>query len=308
MMITPFIRDILRKTMPFPVMEFLRRVYWRTIGRDHLSFFRETERHALQLAPFCGGPRVSILCSVWNTRPVLLRQMIRSVMTQSYQNWELVINNCSDPSHPEVDAILARYAAADSRITVYKMSNRGIALNTNAAADRASGEFIVLADHDDLLLPEALEHLVKAQCQKDADFVYADEYYYIMQYHVVWRKRKKPFSMKKLEEENYVNHPVLIRKTLFSQIGGFRSGFEGSQDHDLYLRLLEKTSKTAYVPEPLYVWRIHQNSFSQSSVQSCIDSGKRALEEHFRRIGLAAVVNNYKNETRYKVSFLKQKS
>ncbi len=307
-MVNPFLRDILRKTMPFPAREFLRRVYWHTVGRDHLSFFRETGRHALQLPPVCGGPRVSILCSVWNTRPCLLRQMVRSVLKQSYQDWELVINNCSDPSHPEVDSILARFASADARIKVQKKANQGIALNTNAAADCAAGEFILLMDHDDMLLPDALDHLMNAQKQADADFVYADEYYLVTQYRVVWHRRKKPFSMKALEENNFINHPALIRKTLFSQAGGLRPGFDGSQDHDLYLRLLEKTAKTAYVPEPLYVWRIHPDSFSQSSVQKCIESGKKALAEHFSRLGVAAVVDNYKNETRYKVRIPDQKS
>jgi len=301
-----FLKNILKRVPSSTVRKLFRKVYWHMVGSDPLPFFRETGRNALRLAPVCDGPPVSILCSVWNTHPGLLRQMIHSIRKQSYQNWELVVNNCSDPSHPETDRILSFFAEADPRIKVCKTVNQGIALNTNAAADRAAGDFILLMDHDDMLLPDALELLMKAQKAEDADFVYSDEYYLQMQYHVVWRRHKNAFSMKTLESVNYINHPALIRKTLFSQIGGFRTGFDGSQDYDLYLRLFEKTSRIAYVPKALYVWRIHQNSFSQSSIQKCIDSGKRALEEHFSRLGVPALVDNYKNETRFKVRLLEK--
>lgn len=297
------IRWVLRKTIPFPVREFLRMAFWRMIGRDDLSFFREAERNGLRLAPVCDGPQVSILCCVWNTRPAFLRQMLHSIRKQSYRNWELVVDDCSDSFHPETGAVLMRFAAADARIKVRKTINRGIALNTNAAADRAAGDFILLMDHDDMLLPDALEHLIRAQEAEHADFVYSDEYYFQMPYHVVWHRHKKPFSMRKLEEENYINHPALIRKSLFLQIGGLRPGFEGAQDHDLYLRLFEKTSRIAYVPGALYVWRLHPDSFSHSSIQRCAEAGKKALEEHFRRMNVAAIVECNNRETIYRVRF-----
>ncbi len=304
MRIISAIRWVLRKTIPFPAWDFLRLLFWRAIGQDDMSFFRETERSGRRLAPVCEGPQVSILCCVWNTRPAFLRQMLHSIRMQSYQNWELVVDDCSNPSHPETGAVLNRIAAADARIKVRKTVNRGIALNTNAATDRAAGEFILLMDHDDMLLPDALELLVKAQQADHADFVYSNEYLYQMPYHVVWNRHKGPFSMKRLEAENYVNHPALIRKKLFLQIGGLRPGFEGAQDYDLYLRLFEKTSRIEYVPRALYVWRLHPDSFSHSSAQRCAESGKKALEEHFSRLNVEAVVeyNNY--ETRYRVRFV----
>jgi len=300
------IRWVLRKTIPFPAREFLRMLFWRAIGQDHLAFFRETGRRGRRLAPVCEGPLVSILCCVWNTRPAFLRQMLHSIRTQSYRNWELIVDDCSDPSHPETGAVLMRFAAADARIKVRKTVNRGIALNTNAAADRAAGEFVLLMDHDDMLLPDALELLIKAQQADHADFVYSDEYLYQMPYHIVWNRHKGPFSTQRLEAENYVNHPALIRKSLFLRIGGLRPGFEGAQDHDLYLRLFERTSAIAYVPRALYVWRLHPNSFSHSSAQRCAESGKKALEEHFRRLNVAAVVEYSNYETRYRVRYLNE--
>ena len=291
--------------LPESGRKLLRRLYWRTVGSDPEAFFRKTRRESLRLAPVCDGPPVSILCCAWNTRPGLLRQTIRSVLEQSYRNWELVVNNCSDAAHPEVDRLLGRFAAADARIKVHRTDNRGIALNTNAAAERAAGDFILLMDHDDMLLPDALEKLMAAQQREDADFVYSDEYYLQMQYHVIWHRRKMPFSMRALESDNFVNHPALIRRALFTRIGGLRAGFEGSQDYDLYLRLFEKTSKVVYIPRALYIWRSHPGSFSQSSMRKCMDSGKKALEEHFRRIDVPAVVECRRNEARFKVRRLR---
>jgi len=298
------IRWVLRKMIPFRGREFLRMLFWRAIGRDHLAFFLETARSGRRLAPVCDGPLISIICCAWNTRPAFLRQMLHSIRKQSYRNWELVVDECSDSSHPETGAVLMRFAAADARIKVRKTVNRGIALNTNAAADRAAGEFILLMDHDDMLMPDTLERLVKAQQADQADFVYSDEFLYQMPYQVVWNRHKGPFSMTRLETENYVNHPALIRKSLFLEIGGLRSGFEGAQDHDLYLRLFEKSSKIGYVPRALYVWRLHPDSFSHSSMQRCAESGKKALEEHFSRLNVAAVVECDNHETIYRVRFL----
>ena len=96
--------------------------------------------------------------------------------------------------------------------------------------------------------------------------------------------------MTALERENFINHPVLIRKKIMDQIGGFREGFEGSQDHDLYLRLCENTVRVVYVPKILYVWRINKNSFSARYRHVCIDSGRRAVQEHLERMNIPGKV------------------
>lgn len=165
------------------------------------------------------------------------------------------------------------------------MENLGIALNSNAAAKHAAGEFILLMDHDDLLMPDALEQLMKEQDQQDADFVYSDEFILQMQFKRIYHRHKQPFTMEALESDNFINHPALIRKSLFDSVGGFHSGFEGSQDHDLYFRLLEKTDRIAYLDKPLYVWRVNANSFSERCLDTCIQSGKRAIENHLARTG-----------------------
>lgn len=300
------IKNFVKTVFPFPVWVGLRSLYWRLRGLSSDTFYDSMVRKAGRLAPVHNGPLISILCNTWNTPSGYLEQMLLSIRQQSYRNWELLINNCSDPGHPEVKRILRAFSEKDDRIKVFNLENLGISLNTNAVAARASGEFILLMDHDDFLTPDALESLMAAQKQKNADFVYSDEYYLRMSCNLVLYRRKMPFSMEALESDNYVNHPALIRKTLFDQVHGFRTGFEGSQDYDLYLRLFEQTDNIAYVPKGLYVWRIHPVSFSQSALQHCIDSGKKALEEHFKRIGVPAVVESAKNEARFKVVLLKK--
>lgn len=232
--------------------------------------------------------RISVLCNVWNTPSDFLRQMLESLLNQNYSNWELLVNNCSDDENPDTGALFDQFK--DSRIKVFKTVNQGIANNTNFLLARASGEFVFLMDHDDFLLPDTLERLAAAQQKEKSDFVYADEFVLIMAEDHLLKNIKKPFTMTALERENFINHPVLIRKSLFEKSGGFRTGFEGSQDHDLYLRLCENTSRITYVPETLYVWRINNGSFSSLHPEICIESGRKAVQEHLERMNIPGKV------------------
>lgn len=298
------LKGFLKSRLPEPAVHTLRRLKWLCMGEAYSekSFSRKLERRARQLRPVADGPRIDILCCAWNTPEEFLRAMLDSIRCQSYRNWELLIGNCSDDAHSAVDGILDEAANRDPRIKPFRLPNRGIAANTNAVAQHAAGEFIVLMDHDDLLLPDALEKLAAARQRADADFVYADEYVLQMEFRRIWRCRKKPFSMAALEADNFVNHPVLIRRRLFDAVGGLREGFEGSQDHDLYFRLLEKTDRIAYVDEPLYVWRINPGSFSERNQERCIASGIRAVTEHLKRMNLAGDVASVGRTTRYRIS------
>ena len=308
-MIFLVIKGFLKKVLPFPIRNFLRSIYWRAIGEIYSpsAFFREMKRKAQQLKPIYDGPLVSILCSAWNTPPDYLNQMLDSIASQSYRNWELLINNCSDPEHPQPGQIIRTFADQDARIKIFRLENQGIALNTNAVAEHAAGDFILLMDHDDLLMPDTLEKLMECQMKQNADFVYSDEYVLQMQFSRIWHRHKQPFSMEALESDNFINHPALIRRSLFEAAGGFRAGFEGSQDYDLYFRLLEKTDKIAWLKLPLYVWRVNANSFSERSLETCIQSGKRAIEEHLERVNCTGMVLPIGRSTNFRIKNRRKK-
>jgi glycosyltransferase involved in cell wall biosynthesis len=295
------LKGFLKTVLPAPAAHALRRLYWRIKGDVYSEedFRRLLARRTKDLPRVSGGPLISILCCSWNTPEEYLRAMLDSIRGQSHQRWELLIGNCSDGEHPAVGGILREAALNDARIKVFELPNRGIAANTNAVFEHASGEFVMLMDHDDLLMPDALEQLAGAQRREDSDFVYADEYVLQMEFRRIWRCRKKPFTMEALESDNFINHPVLIRRGLFESVGGFREGFEGSQDHDLYFRLLEKTDRISYVDAPLYVWRINPGSFSNRNLDRCIESGKKAVAEHLKRTGRSGTVVSVGRTTVY---------
>ena len=272
----------------FPrIYPVLKNIFYRITSRSVVRLDRIFTAQAAGGNSFLGA-KVSVICSCFNTSPDHLKAMLDSLLRQVYPNWELCLLNCSDDDHPDVGRILEAYARKDPRIRVFGHANQGIAANSNYVEQFASGEFLLLMDHDDLLPPCALEELMKAAALHSSDFVYADEYYlYPFGYRI---RRKKDFDLQLLWHDNYLNHPGLIRKRLFDEIGGFREGFKGSQDYDLYIRLIEKIKTAYHVRKPLYVWRIHDTSFSQKSMEECIASGKKALEEHLARLHIRAEV------------------
>ena len=283
-----FLRSTLIKSarciLPQKLYRIFQRISWEFRGElyQEKRFSRKIvapRKHVSVNGPF----KISILCNVWNTPVPFLKQMAESVLEQNYTNWELLINNCSDDEHGNTGEFLERFTH-DPRVKIFRTVNQGIGVNTHFLASHASGEFIFLMDHDDFLLPDTLERLSAAQQKENSDFLYADEFVLVMAEDHLLKNIKKTFSMAALERENFINHPALIRKTLFDRSGGFRAGFDGSQDHDLYLRICENTHRITYVPECLYVWRINPGSFSNRHPERCIDSGRRAVQEHLIRM------------------------
>ena len=290
------IKKIVKRVLPSPIYRIVLKEYWRLKGElyDEKKFKRKmlAERKTL---PIKSGSKVSILCNVWNTPLDFLRQMIESVLEQNYCNWELLLNNCSNADNYEVERLLLNYAD-ERRIKVFRTTNQGIAENTDFLISKAAGEFVLLMDHDDLLLPDTLAEMMAAQQASGCDFIYADEIILFMGVSHLYKNIKKTFSMEALERENFINHPALIKMQILKKIGGFRSGFEGSQDHDLYLRICEVTEKIHYLPKLLYVWRYNDGSFSARHRDICIDSGKRAVEEHLKRMNITATVTAEKDQ------------
>lgn len=243
--------------------------------------------------------RFSILVPLYNTPERFLREMIESVQYQSYSNWELCMADGSDEEHVEVEKICREYMATDSRIHYRKLSeNKGISENTNACLEMATGDYIVLFDHDDFLHPSALYENAKVICNTDADFIYSDEAIFkdTAIFNIVTRHYKPDFAPDNLRSNNYICHLTVFSRELLATTGLFRAECDGSQDHDLILRLTEVAKKIYHIPEILYYWRSHSNSVAGdiSSKQYAIDSAKLAISDHLRRIGLNAHIESTK--------------
>ena len=231
-------------------------------------------------------PRISIVMPVYNIDEIWLRKAIDSVRAQIYPHWELCIaDDGSERSH--VKKVLEEYRQRDDRIKVtYLSQNQGISMASNAALALASGDFVGLLDHDDELVPWALLEVVKLLNQDpDLDFIYSDEDKLEPDGRRSEPFFKPDFSPDLLMSMNYICHFSVFRRSLITKIGGFRKGFEGSQDYDLVLRITEETSKIAHIPKVLYHWRkLPQSaSYSINAKHYAYHAAMRALQEALER-------------------------
>ena len=253
------------------------------------------------------GLKFSILVPVYQTPEKFLREMLHSVQEQSYRNWELCIANGS-PENAGVREILEEYQKKDGRIRVRNLEeNRGIAGNTNAALEMASGDFAALLDHDDLLEPDALyEMAALLKKNPDMDAVYTDEDKVNGQGTSFFQPHFKPdFNPDLLRSNNYICHFFAVRTDLARRTGGFRREYEGAQDYDYIFRCTEQSSRIGHVPRILYHWRTHSQSTAENpeSKQYAFEAGARAIESHLKRQGVKASVNMRENPGFYRVSY-----
>ena len=250
----------------------------------------------------------SILVPLYNTPEEYLRAMIESVQNQTYGRWELCLADGSDEAHSYVGQCCEALARDDRRIRYKKLeSNKGISENTNACIEMATGDYIALLDHDDVLHPSALYENMKAICERDADFIYSDEsIFHKKPTDVYYSHFKSDFAPDTLRSYNYICHLTVFRRSLLDEIGGgFRSQFDGSQDYDLVLRLTEKAEHIIHIPKALYYWRSHSASVA-SSVKAkpyTINSGKAALADHLERVGLKGIVMDSMFPSTYRVQY-----
>ena len=239
-------------------------------------------------------PRISLITPVYNTAPQWLRACIESVKRQAYSNWELCL--CDDAStSPETIQVLREYET-DPRIRVRYLSvNAGISLASNAALEQATGDFIALLDHDDELPPDALAEVVKyLNAHPDADVLYSDE-----DKLDVTGTRCDPFFKPDWSPDHFLTcmytcHLMVVRARLMKDIGGFRKGFEGAQDYDLLLRLMERVPTVHHIPRILYHWRKLPESTAAAGQAKpwAIDAGRLALEDFLRRNKIDAEVQS----------------
>ncbi|PWC03803.1 glycosyltransferase family 2 protein [Agromyces badenianii] len=237
------------------------------------------------------GPRFSILTPVYDPPIDVLRDTIDSVLRQEFTDWEWILVDDLSPN-PAVRDLLRETAAHNSRVRVIeRQSNGGIVVASQDALSAARGEFVALLDHDDLLTPNALT-LVAATIDEmpSVDYVYSDEDKVSATGEFYDAFAKPDWSPERLRGQMYTSHFSVIRTESMRAVGGFREGFEGSQDHDLVLRVTEQARAVAHVPEILYHWRVVPGSTAERADAKpyAWESGLRAVQDHLRRIGMAA--------------------
>ena len=289
---------------------------WRKVrayltNKKHSQFWTlpdAKELEAQRKTPLPQSIKISIICPLYNTPKRFLTEMIASVQSQTYDNWELCLADGSDEAHRYVGATCMKAAARDKRLRYLKLeSNLGIAGNSNAAVSLATGEYFGLLDHDDLLHPSALFEVMSAICNQNADLLYTDEAIFEKKPSDSPMSSLKPgYAPDNLRAINYICHFLVFARELMDRAGGgFRSGFDGSQDHELVLRLTEHASRIAHIQKVLYFWRAHKNSAASSNEAKpyAVAAGIKAVSEHLNRQGLIGQVENVMNQSIYRVRY-----
>ncbi|MEG4457143.1 tetratricopeptide repeat protein [Microcoleus sp. N9_A1] len=242
---------------------------------------------------FSYKPLISVVMPVFNTPEKFLREAIESVLNQIYPYWELCIaDDASTETH--VKQILSEYVAKDNRIKVFfRRENGHISHCSNSALELAGGEFVSLLDHDDTLAPDVLyEVALLLNRHPDADMIYSDEDKLNPNNQLIDPYFKPEWCPESFLSRMYTCHLGTYRRSLVNEIGGFRAGYEGSQDYDLVLRLTEKTDKIFHIPKILYHWRIHSNSVTGGGEAKpyAYEAAKKAIVEAISRKGEEAKV------------------
>ena len=243
-------------------------------------------------AAFAQKPLISIVIPLYCTPLPYLKELLESVRRQSYENWQLCLADGSPDD--KVKEFIEKHYGREKRIVYRKLEeNGGISVNTNEAVALAAGEYLMLCDHDDTLEPDALYEIVKAINDTGADVLYTDEDKVSMDGRHYFDPNFKPdFNLFRLRENNYICHIFVVKKSLTDETGLLRSEFDGAQDFDFILRCCEKAQKITHIPKVLYHWRCHMDSTAAdpSSKAYAYEAGRKAVREHYQRLGIDAKV------------------
>lgn len=252
---------------------------------QHISAYTPEELEAQRAAVFSNNIRFSILVPLYNTPELLLQEMIDSVVAQTYSNWELCLADGSDQAHGYVETICRQYAKKNDKIRYMRLEkNEGIVGNTNACAKMATGDYIALLDHDDLLASSALYENARAIEKTGAMVLYSDEEH-ITEDGVHRGPFYKPdWSPDLLYSQMYICHFLVFKRELFEKIGGFRADYNGGQDYDLMLGFSELTDRICHIPRMLYFWRETPNSTAANpdAKPYAHTAGFKALDRHLK--------------------------
>lgn len=265
-------------------------VRWRKKHRLTEKMLKEQKMEQRQ---WQNRPKFSILVPLYCTQERFLRELIASVQSQTYDNWELCFADGSGDGGERLSALVREYQKDDPRIR-YRIleKNEGISQNTNAAMQMAEGDFLVLVDHDDTISPEALFSFAKAvQANAQIDALYSDEDKTDASGTQYMEPQFKPdYNLDLLLCNNYICHLFAVRREIALEVGGLRSEYDGSQDYDFILRCCERAKAVYHVPKILYHWRCHIEStaVNQQSKLYVYEAGRRAVQAHFDRLQIPA--------------------
>lgn len=272
---------------------------------------KEDELEIQRNIRFVYEPKISIIVPTYNTPKQVLISMLESILNQTYSNWELCIAD-GKSKKPHIKEKLEYYAKKDKRIKIkFLIENKGIAGNSNEALSLATGDFIALLDHDDELAPFALYEVIKLlNKHPNVDFIYSDRDKITSD-----GKRVEPFFKPDWAPDyflscNHLCHLTVIQKSIMDKIGGFRIGYDGSQDYDLFLRVTECTQKIAHIPKILYHWRMTEQSaaINLEAKPYAYEAAKRALSDAMRRRGFNAHVINGPTRGTYRIKYISNES
>jgi glycosyltransferase involved in cell wall biosynthesis len=281
-----------------------RREYNKT---SHIYFYvppKLNDAIKNDLKYFSYQPLISVVMPVYNVAPIWLRKAYESLSAQWYQNWELCICDDGSSNKETIKCLLELEEQGNVKIHFSKQ-NQNISLASNHALKMATGDYVALMDNDDELTQDALYEVVKSLQDQDVDFIYSDEDKLELSGEFTDVHFKPDYSHDMLMSHNYMSHLGVIRRKLINKVGGWRAGFEGAQDYDLYLRVLEHTSKIVHIPKVLYHWRKIPGSTAAefSDKDYAQDAGRKALTGALKRRKIEGKVVNGKTPGTYRVNY-----
>jgi GT2 family glycosyltransferase len=274
--------------------------------RKHLQhIYGKVERETRDVVPPKGEPWLSIVVPVYNTPVAYLDELFRSVASQNCGTIELIFSDDGSTTPGTRKWLEARRRSGLAKVASADR-NRGIAAASNAALALASGEWVTLLDHDDVLAPRALAVVAQALHERpDTQFLYTDEVVTDVALKPTGLMAKPGYDPVLLTGVNYINHASFYRRERLEAIGGFREGFDGSQDYDMLLRYLEGIDDglVVHLPYPAYWWRRDGKTYSRTNIDPATAKARRAIGEHMERIGLPAEVKPAITPTLHRIVF-----
>lgn len=285
--IVTLIKRIYRKVIVNPIEQQRYQRWVENHTPDEAELKKQSEK------TFSKMPLYSIVVPLYHTPEKYLEELIQSVRLQSYSRWELILSDGSGEPSP-LDEYLKGYVQDERIIVLRSKIPLDISENTNQALKMAKGEYIVFADHDDILPSHALYECTKIITEEnEPDMIYTDEDKVTMDGKKYFQPHFKPdFNIDLLRSMNYFCHLVLVKRSLQSEVGFLNAQYNGAQDYDFVLRCAEKASRIYHIPQVLYHWRAHPGSIAGNagSKEYAFEAGRRALQDHYRRCGIQANV------------------
>lgn len=291
----------------YKILEKLKSPY-RDYSANYAAYLpTEEELRKQRETRFANNPLVSIVVPTYETDELFLKQMIDSVVEQTYGNWELCLADGSKSN--KVQSVIEKDYADEKRICYKRLEkNAGISENTNQGFQMATGDYIALLDHDDLLVPSALYEMIKRVSKTGADFVYSDEDKVTADLKEYMDPHfKLDFNRELLLGNNYICHFLMVSKELLQQAGGLNSAYDGAQDFEFVLRCSKYAKRMEHIRKILYHWRVHPASTAgnTNSKLYAYEAGKRAVEDYIAEQNWQGTVTMTQDlgfyQTRYQV-------